>query len=83
MTDPVIIHDFAEMQEYRGPIGPHVEFLHGPIAVDALAHATAEEVLHALRGSVPLATARAIVALLDDNGLLFVRVSEMEHADAR
>jgi len=83
MTDPVIIRDFADMQQYRGPIGPDVEFLHGPIALDALGHATAEEMLHALRGAVPLDTAKAIVALLVDNDLLFDSRLAREVTDAR
>lgn len=66
------IGDFATLQQYRGPCGPdHVQFRMGEFAVDVLQHATAEELLVALRGWLGEGDAKTVVGILLDNGLTF------------
>lgn len=79
MPDKVVIRDLGAMQEHKGGFGPsEAEFEFGNLAVDVLGHATAEDMLSALRLLVPIETAKAIVEMLLDNGLLFDTLLEAD-----
>lgn len=67
------------MQEHKGSFAPSiVEFEYGSLAVDALGHATAEDMLVSLRLLLPIDDAKALVELLLDHGLLFDTLLEAD-----
>lgn len=79
MPDKLIVRDLGTIQEHKGGFGPsEVEFDYGSVAVDAIGHATAEEMLASLRLLLPVETAKAIVEILLDSGLLFDTLLEAD-----
>ncbi len=83
MTDRLIIRDLATLQQHRGGCGQReVEFAHGEFALDVLGHATAADMLIALRAVTGSEVAKAIVEFLLDNNLLFDSTIEGELGNA-
>lgn len=79
MAERFAVRELIHLQNYRGePSIAKVDFAYGELAVDALSHATAADLIGALRGHVPLEPAKIIVELLLDNGLLFDSTLESE-----
>lgn len=79
MPDRLVIRDLATPQEHKGSCAESaVRFVYGELALDALGHATAQDILAALRGQVSAESAKIIVELLLDNGLLFDSTIESE-----
>ena len=75
----IVIRELAQLQQRSSPCGPrHVTFDHGALALDAISHATAEDLLIALRGQLQPADAKTLVRILLDAGLTFDKTIDDE-----
>lgn len=72
MSEKPVIRNFAEFQHFAGGCSlARVEFDYGELALDLIEHATAEELLLALRGRLPEEQAKTVVGILLEAGLTF------------
>ena len=77
--DEIVLRDIGDLESFRGNLAaPNVRIERGEIAVDALAYATAEDLLKAFRGSLSEADAKTIVGILLDNELTWDAMLEWE-----
>lgn len=75
----LVIRDLATMQIYKGSYAPsNVDFAFGELAIDVIGHATAEDLLKALKPLLNEDKARAIVGLLLEGQLTFDSVIDGE-----
>jgi hypothetical protein len=79
MTEKTTIRDAAALQQWGcRPGRDQPGYMWGEIALDALGHATAEDLLAAFRGSMPEQDAKVVVQVLLDNGLTFDSAIDFE-----
>jgi len=75
----IVIREIGDLQMHRGSFGPsHAEFEYGPLAIDAIGHATAEDLLVELRMSMSEAHAQMVVGILLEADLTFDSTIDVE-----